>query len=210
MITAGLTGSIATGKSTVANIFAEAGAIVIDADKIARAVVRKNQPAWQDIVDHFGREILAPDGELNREALGEIIFNDSKAKQALNQIVHPHVMRTIDERLVEIARQQPASVVIVDVPLLIEIGMHKNMPEVIVVYVPEELQLERLMRRDGLSRQAAMARIESQMPIDEKKALASIVIDNSGSLTQTRRRTLQVYDRLLASENKQPSRQGEF
>lgn len=202
MIAVGLTGGIATGKSTVAKFFKAAGAAVVDADKLARAAVGQGLPAWQAIIDHFGRGILLPDGELDRGALGEIIFNDSKQKDVLNQIVHPHVMRAIDDRLAAIEKRNPEAVVMVDIPLLIEIGMHHKMPEVIVVYVPENLQFQRLMARDGLTREAALARIRSQIPIEKKKKRASMVIDNSGTVEHTRQQVFSIYQRLRVKAGK--------
>ena len=202
MIVAGLTGGIATGKSTVAAFFREAGAIVIDADAIAHAVVRKGRPAWQDIVDHFGRKVLLPDGELNRKYLGTIIFNDSSQKRILNDIVHPHVFQEIKARQEEIAKLTPNAVVILDIPLLIETGVDREMAEVIVVYVPEQLQIQRLIERDKLSEAEAITRIRSQMPIEEKKRRTRLVIDNSKSLAHTKMQTMAIYKEFNARQRK--------
>lgn len=198
MLVAGLTGGIATGKSTVSGILEEAGAIVIDADKIAFDAVLKGTSAWQQIVDHFGDGLLLPGGEIDRPALGDIVFKNPAEKQALNRIVHPFVFGEVADRLKVIEQQSPDAVVMMDVPLLIESGMHRGMSDVIVVYVPENIQLQRLMDRDALSETDAMARIRSQMPIEEKKALASRVIDNSGDLETTRQETLDVLEELRA------------
>ncbi len=196
MVIAGLTGGIASGKSTVSAFLEDAGAVIVDADKIARKVVQKGQPAWQEIVRAFGQSILLPDGEINRIRLGDIIFNDPAQKQALNRIVHPEVISETATRLAEIENNQPCAVVILDVPLLIESGMDAGLSDIIVVYVPESVQIERLMERDALSQAQAFARIRSQMPIEEKKKRATIVIDNSGSLENTRRISLTVYQHL--------------
>lgn len=193
MIAAGLTGGIATGKSTVAGVFKEAGAIVIDTDLIAREVVATGLPAWRQIVAHFGRRVLLPGGQLDRGALGDIVFNDAAQRRVLNKIVHPQVKTQVGRRLAALEAKSPAAVAIVDVPLLIEAGMQEGMAEIIVVYAPEAIQLRRLMARNHLSRSDAMARIGSQMPIEEKKALATIVIDNSGTLDHTRQQTLKVH-----------------
>ncbi len=193
MVVAGLTGGIATGKSTVSKILETAGAIIIDADQLARDVVRKGLPAWHKIVNHFGRDVLQPNGEINRSYLGEIIFHNPDKKEILNRIVHPYVKKEQAMRLKIIKQNRSDSVVILDVPLLIEVGWDKGLSEVIVVYVPEHIQLERLMKRDKLSEAEALSRIRSQMPIEEKKARASIVIDNSGTKVNTRKSTLKVY-----------------
>ena len=193
MIVAGLTGGIGTGKSTVAAFFAEAGAVIIDADEIARDVVAKGRPAWSRIVAHFGRDVLLPDGDIDRKKLGAIIFNDTRQKAHLDRIVHPHVIAETEQQLKTIEMVQPQAVVILDVPLLIEAGMDRELDEVIVVYTPEAVQLERLMRRDRLTAAEGLSRIRSQMPIEEKKMRATVVIDNSTSPAVTRKRVLKVF-----------------
>ena len=193
MIVAGLTGGIATGKSTVSAIFKSAGAIVIDADHIAREVVKKEKPAWNEIVDHFGRGILLPDGEINRPLLGDIVFNQPVKREILNDIVHPYVKKDIQTRLKQIEKDTPRAVVILDVPLLIEAGMHKGLEETIVVYAPEHIQLQRLRKRDKMSEDDALARIRSQMPIEDKKTSATIIIDNSGDRDKTREMTHKIF-----------------
>jgi dephospho-CoA kinase len=196
VIVAGLTGGIATGKSTVSAIFAEAGAMVVDADRIAHEAVRKGSDAWGKIVAQFGRQVLRPDGEIDRGCLAEIIFNDTGRKEALNRIVHPYVRAETARQLEAIERRHPEAVVILDVPLLLEAHMDEGMAEIIVVYAPEAIQLQRLMERDRLTEAQARARIRSQMPIEEKKSRATIVIDNSGTLAAVRDRTLAVLGRL--------------
>ncbi len=194
MIVAGLTGGIATGKSTVSKMFRDEGAVIIDADKIAHNVVKKGEPAWQQIRDYFGNEILLPNEEINRAYLGDIVFNDVAKKKVLNEIVHPFVLEKMAEELKQAEETRRGSTVILDVPLLIESGMHKGiMSDVILVYIPERLQLERLIARDNISVADATARIKSQMPIDEKKNYAGIVIDNSKSIDETRKRTIEVF-----------------
>jgi dephospho-CoA kinase len=196
MIVAGLTGGIATGKSTVAAIFEEAGARLIDADRIACDAVRKGAPAYHDTVAHFGEAVLQGDGEIDRKRLAAVIFNDPAEQRALERIVHPQVKQEITRRLDRIRRETPDALVIVDVPLLFESGMDRGLAAAIVVYVPEQIQLERLMARDSLTEPDARARIRAQMPIEKKKSLATLVIDNSGSLERTRDQTLEVYRRL--------------
>ena len=197
MIVVGLTGGIATGKSTVAATLTDAGVIVIDADIVAHDVIKKGLPAWHEIVKRFGDKVLLPDGEINRVYLGNIIFNDADKKHELNRIVHPLVSLEISRKLKQIKKDKPDAIVVLDVPLLLESGMQKGMAEVIVVYIPEHLQLKRLMARDDLSEADALSRIRSQMPIEEKKKLASIVIDNSFSLEKTKEKTREVYSYLL-------------
>lgn len=196
MIVAGLTGGIATGKSTVARIFLEAGARLIDADRIAREVVRKGSAAYREIVAHFGAGVLLVDGEIDRRRLAAIIFNNPNEQRALENIVHPRVKQEVGRRLDRIRQQAPETLAVVDIPLLFEAGMQRGLDEVIVVYVPEQLQLERLRARDGLNEAEALARIRAQMPIELKKARATQVIDNSGSREHTREQALEIYRRL--------------
>ena len=200
MVVAGLTGGIATGKSTVSAIFKTCGAVIVDADVIAREVVQKGRKAWSEIIDTFGSRILLPDGSINRPALGDIIFHDPVRQQILNHIVHPEVMAETNRRLVKINHDSPDAVVILDVPLLFESGMDKGLSEIIVVYVPEPLQLQRLMHRNALSEDQALARIRSQIPVEEKKRRATRIIDNSGSLDITREATQAIYH-LLTHKN---------
>jgi len=201
LVVAGLTGGIATGKSTVASIFRQAGAIVIDTDEIAHSVVKKGLPAWKEIVEHFGDQVLCPDREINRKILGDIIFNNADEKEILDRIVHPRVFEEMNKEMAEIENHTPDAIVILDIPLLIEAGLHKILPNVIVVYIPQDLQLERLMERDHSSKEAAMARINSQMSIEKKKDIANIIIDNRGSIKETRIKTLEVLD-VLKRQNR--------
>lgn len=196
MIVAGLTGGIATGKSTVSAVFEEAGARLVDADRIAREVVRKRSSAWRDIVAHFGDEVLLGDGEIDRKRLAAIVFNNPSEQRVLESIVHPRVKQEVDRRVDSIRREAPDVLVILDIPLLFEAGMQRGLDAVIVVYAPERLQLERLMDRDGLTESEAFARIRAQMPIESKKALATHVIDNSGLREHTRKQALALYRQL--------------
>jgi dephospho-CoA kinase len=192
----GLTGGIATGKSTVSALLEKAGAVIIDADRIARQVVKKGLPAYREIIENFGESILLPDGEINRSALGDIIFNDPQKKQLLNRIVHPHVRKEQNRQLKGIEKKDPGAIVILDIPLLIETQTYRDLSEVIVVYAPEHIQMKRLMQREDISKSDALARIRSQIPIEEKKDKATIVIDNSGTRENTRKQTLKLFQRL--------------
>jgi dephospho-CoA kinase len=193
LIIAGLTGGIASGKSTVSGIFREAGANIIDADQIAHEVVQKGKPAWKKIKDHFGDAILLSDGNIDRTLLGKIIFHNTDRKKILNRIVHPFVFQEMDAEIAGIESHNPDAIVILDVPLLIETNMHRKLSEVILVYIPENLQLERLMARDRIPRIDAEARIRSQMSIDEKKLYATILIDNSNPIDKTREKVRDVF-----------------
>jgi dephospho-CoA kinase len=195
MVVAGLTGGIATGKSTVSKMLANMGAHIIDADRIAFEAVAKGRPAWRKIVDTFGEDILYPDGEIDRKKLGEIIFNSSQKKLMLNSIVHPEVFSETARMIKELS-ENPSSIIILDVPLLIESGMNKGIEDVMLVYTPESIQLARLMQRDGIDKEAAMAKIRSQMPIDEKLKYATIIIDNSSSLNSTAIHAQKAFDTL--------------
>jgi dephospho-CoA kinase len=192
----GLTGGIATGKSTVSAILKKAGAEIIDADRIAREVVKKGLPAYREIVENFGETVLLSNGEINRSVLGDLIFNDPRKKQLLNRIVHPHVRRETNRQLKDMEKSSPDTIAVLDIPLLFETEMHKDLSEVIVVYAPEHIQVERLMKRDNISEADAVARVRSQMPIEEKKKRATIVIDNSGTMQDTRKRTLEIFKTL--------------
>jgi dephospho-CoA kinase len=196
MLVAGLTGSIATGKSTVSGILKELGAFIVDADRAAHEVVLPGTKAWNEIVRIFGKEILQKSGEIDRERLGRIIFNDSAMRSILEEVVHPEVVHSMDEQIRSIKSGFPDAVVILDVPLLIETGMHKGMGEVIVVYCPEDMQITRLMVRDKISRADALAKIRSQISIEEKRRYATLLIDNSASKDNTRIKVEDLYDRL--------------
>jgi dephospho-CoA kinase len=183
----GLTGGIACGKSTVAAMLVRRGAILIDADKIAREVVEPGSPVLDRVADRFGQAVLLSDGSLNRKKLGEIIFNDQKAREDLQNLLHPPIRTLMRERMRRFEQEEPKRLVVVDVPLLFESKLEWMFSEIMLVYVPRQMQLQRLMQRDGLTPEQAESRLRAQMPIDEKKSLADIVIDNSGSLEETER-----------------------
>ena len=179
----GLTGGIASGKSAVADALAGHGAILIDSDVLAREVVEPGTPGLAAIVERFGAGVLAADGALDRAELGQIIFGDDAARADLNQIIHPAVRA----RRAEIFETAPAGAVVVAViPLLVETGIADQFDQVVVVDLPEELQLERLMGRNGYDRDEALARVRAQASRAERLAVADHVIDNSGTPAQTR------------------------
>lgn len=196
MIVVGLTGGIATGKSTVSEILAAAGAWIVDADRLAREAVRPGRPAWQAIVTHFGSEVLREGGEIDRERLSAVVFHEPAQKAVLDRIVHPAVFAAMADRLAALETEVPGGLVVLDVPLLFETGMDRDLDTVIVVYAPRQIQLERLIRRNGYTRDEALARIDAQMDIEEKRLRATLLIDNSGAIQETRRQTLAAYRRL--------------
>lgn len=182
----GLTGGIGSGKSTVARMLGARGATVIDADLLARDVVEPGAPALAEIVAEFGPWVLQADGRLDRTALGALVFSDEQARLRLNAITHPRVGELMQRRVAE-ALASPAPLVVVDVPLLFEGGRQPMFEGVMLVWAPVALELQRLVERDGWSQAEAQQRIAAQMPIDAKRALATWVIDNSGSLADTER-----------------------
>lgn len=190
-----LTGGIASGKSTVSAMLAELGAAVVDADRVAREVVLPGRPALRRVAEAFGQAVLNDDGTLNRKKLGDIVFADEKKRKELEAILHPVIRQEMEARIDRLEKENPRRLVVADIPLLYETGLDARYPEVMVVYVPPAVQLERLMKRDGLTRTQALARLDAQLPIDEKKARADWVIDNSGTLADTRRQVLAFWRR---------------
>jgi dephospho-CoA kinase len=180
----GLTGGIASGKSTVAKMMESFGASVIDADLLAREVVLPGEPAYRALVAEFGQEILFPDGTINRQTLGSIVFGDQSARTRLEAITHPAIGRRAEERL-ETLRRHGTAVAVYMAALLFEAGITSRVDEVWVVYVDRDTQLRRLMERDGMSREDALRRIGAQMPMEEKARRGKVVIDNGGTLHQT-------------------------
>lgn len=179
MLRVGLTGGIGSGKSEVSRRLAACGAVVIDADKLAREVVEPGTPGLAAVVDEFGEEMLRPDGTLDRERLGSVVFADEDRRKALNAIVHPLVGERTRE-LMDAAEQ--GSIVVYDVPLLTEGGLASMYDVVVVVDVPPELQLDRLVRQRGMTAEDARARISAQASREDRRAIASVIIDNSGPL----------------------------
>jgi dephospho-CoA kinase len=192
----GLTGGIASGKSTVSRMLRELGAHVLDADVIAREVVEPGTPGLAAVAARFPN-VLTPDGRLDRAKLGARVFGDPAERAALNAIIHPLVGQAFLEKMQALAAQGLERV-IYDVPLLIENGLHAGMDGVLLVWVPRPLQKARLMARDGLNEEAAEARIGSQLPLDDKRRHATWIVDNSGDLASTRAQVEQVWQAMLA------------
>lgn len=193
----GLTGGIASGKSTVSNMLKEMNITVIDADVEARLAVKKGEPGYQRIIEEFGVDILLPDGEIDRQKLGAIIFHDEQKRQQLNQIVHPEVRRRMTEQK-EAAVRRGEKIVILDIPLLFESNLRYMVDKTILVYVDREVQLQRLMERNQLSVEEAEARILAQMLLEKKKELADELINNNGSLKDTKKQLMEILTRLTA------------
>jgi dephospho-CoA kinase len=189
----GLTGGIATGKSTVTDMFRELGAYVVDADVWARRIVEPGSEALSEIVQAFGEDVLLPDGTLNRPKLGSLIFHNPDMRQQLNEITHPRVRAGMREETEEALRTEPLRPILWDVPLLFEGETLLMVDKTLVVYVDEALQLARLMHRNHLSEEEAMARIRSQLSIEDKKGRADYVIDNRGTLEETREQVQRVW-----------------
>lgn len=193
----GLTGGIASGKSTVAGLLEKLGARVIDADKLAREVVRPGEPAWQEIVDWLGPDILLPDRTLSRERIARLVFSDSQARSRLEAITHPAIRRCV-KQAVAAAKEQGAAVVVLDIPLLFEVGWTEMMDEIWVIYVDQSTQEARLMDRDRMTLRDALARIASQMSLAEKARLATTVIDNSKDFAYTKEQVEVAWQQTMA------------
>jgi dephospho-CoA kinase len=202
----GLTGGIGSGKSTVAGMIEQLGATLIDVDAIVHELQRPGAPLLEEIALAFGPELIDADGALEREALGAIVFGDPEARQKLNRIVHPKLGVEVSRRLTE-ARRAGAGLVVLDIPLLFE-GRRTGsrgpsamqFDSTILVWVPREIQIERQLLREGYGREEAERRVDAQMPLDEKRAFADFVIDNSGSLAATERQVREIYARLTRAD----------
>lgn len=179
MILVGLTGGVATGKSTVAKMFKDCGAVVIDADELAREVVQPGKPAWRDIVHRFGKSVLDSDRTINRQRLGQTVFRDRTKLQQLERIIHPRVAAEQKRLTRQASGKNPNAVVIYDVPLLFEAGIDKRVDKIIVVTADRETQITRLRKRNTLSRTEALRRIRSQMPLAMKRLRADYVLDGT-------------------------------
>lgn len=197
MLKVGLTGSIAVGKSFVLECFRELGCHVLDADKTARDVVAVGTDGLAEIVDHFGREILAADGSLDRKRMAAIVFADGSKRELLNSIVHPRVFAAQNEWLANIERNDPNAIAIVDAALLIESGGYRRFDKLVVVWCESAIQFERLMLRDSLDQKTAGQRVAAQLSQDEKKNFADFLIDTSAGFDDAKRQVNEVYNELV-------------
>ncbi len=196
----GLTGGIASGKSTVAGMFQKKGAYLIDFDVMVRSLEEPGAPAWKRIVEGFGSKILNEDGTINRQNLGAIVFCNKERLEKLNRIVHPVVFEEWEKQLTDINRKIPNAIVVSDIPLLIEVGKVDAVDLVVLVYISQKEQIRRLINRDGCSHGEALTRIESQMPIDKKLWYSDFVVDNGGSLEETAEQVNDIWERFLERE----------
>ena len=209
MIIIGLTGGIGSGKSSVAEMFKDEGAYVIDFDYLARVVVEPDTPAWRDIVDYFGQGILSPDRTLNRSKLAEIVFSDAQSRKALEGFTHPRIFEKRDTLFKDIKKKDPKAIVIVDIPLLFELRLKKKFDKVILIYVSRDVQIKRAMQRGVLTKEEVEKRLKAQIPIEEKKLLSDYIINNEGSLKNTRdqvRKVISEYKKLVTIQP--PSHKG--
>jgi len=197
MLRVGLTGSIGVGKSFVTSIFAELGCHVLDADQTAREVVMPGAPGLDAITTEFGEEILNADGTLNRKQLGAVVFADETRRQRLNHILHPFIIARQDEIMRDWEREDPNGIGLIDAALMIESGGYQRFDKLIVVHCRPEVQLERLMLRDKLSREEAQRRIDSQMSQEEKQKFADYLIDTSDGFESTRAQSVEIYNQLI-------------
>lgn len=193
----GLTGGIACGKSHANRVFGELGAYVIDADALAHELIHREFEAYHEILAAFGPEVLDSSGEIDRKKLGVIVFSDPQARKRLNAILHPRIIEEENRRSTELQSQFGSCIIIVDAALMIEGGYHSRFDKLVVVHCKPELQLHRLMTRDGLAFEDAQARIESQMPIAEKLKLADYILETSGTYRQTRAQIINIHGLLV-------------
>ncbi len=195
----GLTGGIASGKSTVARILEELGAKVIDADRVGHELLRRSHPVHQQVVARFGQEILRPDGEIDRALLGAMVFADPQRLRELSAIVHPSLIARVDELAAQLRAGRPGVVIVVDAAVIYEAGVADRFAKILVAWCRPEQQIERLMAKTGLSREDALRRVASQIPSEEKRRRADYVIDCSGSLAETRTQAEGIYPELQRS-----------
>lgn len=196
MLKVGLTGSIAVGKSFVCERLRELGCFVIDADRIARDVVKRGTKGLQSITENFGTEVLQANGELDRIRLGAIVFADEARRQLLNSIVHPLVIEAQNKWLAEREAENPQGIAVADAALMIESGGYLRFEKLIVVWCESETQIARLMTRNNLSRDEAVRRINAQMPQEEKKNYADYLIDTTAGFETTRKQTVEIFEQL--------------
>jgi len=193
MLIVGLTGGVASGKTAVSRVLKEEGAYIIDADQIARELVQPHKPAWKELIRAFGQEILQEDGSIHRKKLAEKVFADPKQRRLLNQILHPRIKEEMDRRTKTIGEKDPEAIVVIDAPLIVELGEHREMDKLIVVTTTQTQQIERLKDRNGTSPDEALRIVSSQMPVKEKLKFADYVIQNKGSLEETRKRAKEIF-----------------
>ena len=189
----GVTGGIASGKTVVAKMLEALGAPIIDFDVLARQVVEPGKPAFMQIVDYFGKEVLQEDGALDRNKLSKIVFQDTEKRNQLEGFTHSPIYEAFLKQVSDITERDPEAIIQAVVPLLIEKNLQSIFDKVLVVYVPEAQQIERLVERDGISREEAAHMLKAQLPIDEKLAYADFVVNNEGSMEETKRQVEEIW-----------------
>ena len=196
MLIVGLTGGVASGKSTVSKVFKEEGAYLVDADRIARELVQPHTPAWQELLSVFGEEILQLDGSVNRKKLSALVFAHPEKRAVLNRLLHPRIKEETQRRLEEIGRRDPGAIVVIDAALLVETGSYREVDRLIVVQSSKARQIERLEGRDGMIREEAERIVAAQLPLEAKLKVADIVFSNDGTIEETRRRAKELFQEL--------------
>jgi dephospho-CoA kinase len=192
----GVTGGIASGKTAVARMLEELGAPIIDFDVLSRVVVEPGKPAWKEIVGYFGEQVLQEDKNLDRKKLSEIVFRDSEKRKKLESFIHPRIFDEFTRLVKEFAARDPEAIIQAVVPLLYEVNLQYLFHKVLLVYTPVEIQVERLMKRDGISREMAVNILSSQLPLEEKRSYADFIVDNSGSLEETQKQVQGIWEKL--------------
>jgi dephospho-CoA kinase len=203
MLMVGLTGGIASGKSLVTRVLRDLGAHIIDADKIVHNLLSSSEDACNEVISHFGSSVRLSDGSIDRRKLGDIIFSHPEERAWLNNCIHPRVFQIYKQKVRSLSERNPDSIVVLDAALLIETGYHKQMDKLIVVYANQKDQVKRLMERDRFTLEQAMARISSQLPLDEKRKYADYVIDNTGTRESSERQAREVFERLKQKAGRQ-------
>jgi dephospho-CoA kinase len=194
----GLTGGIASGKSTIVGMLTDLGAPVIDFDLLAREVVEPGQPAYEQIVDYFGKQVLQEDGTLDRKKMSDIVFGDMEKRKKLENFTHPPIYDRFFAQVTDIVKKDPEAIIVVDIPLLIELNLQYLFHKILVVHVPSEIQVKRLAQRDGISEEAAANILKAQLPIDDKLCFADYIIRNEGSVEESRKQVEAVWKELRA------------
>ena len=196
MLVVGLTGGVASGKTTVSHILQEEGAYLIDADQIARELVQPRTPTWSELIRVFGKEILEADESINRKKLAAMVFSNHQKRRLLEEILHPQIRNEIDRRVEEIRKKDPEAVVVVDAALIVETGAYRRMDKLIVVTATEAQQIERLRKRTGAAQEEAKGIISSQMALEAKVNVADFIIRNEGTLEETSKKAKEIFQEL--------------
>ncbi len=192
----GVTGGIASGKTTVARLLEELGARTIDFDTLSREVVEPGKPAWQEITAYFGSKVLQNDMTIDRKKLSEIVFRDATQRKRLEEFIHPRVYEEFARRVKEYATRDPEAIIQGVVPLLIEANLQNLFHKILLVYIPTKMQIERLVKRDGISREMAAHILRAQLPMEQKRSYADYIVDNSGTVEETKKQLEEIWEKL--------------